>query len=830
MRFRATGARLAAGIVACAAQLAPAQDEVPPAEATGALQTIPVEQPAGTAPEAGVVLDDVVVTARRRKERAIDVPASMAVLDGDALGDAGLTLPTDIQERVAGLVVSVPNARLTSYTIRGLGSSSANDGIESSVGLFLDGIYLGRQGLSIFDLVDLDRVEVIRGPQGTLSGKNTTAGAINIVTKEPSTVYESHLEAVAGSFGAKLLRGSVNDGAENGRLSGRVTAYLSQRDGTVQNIYDGGHLNDRDKQGVRAQALGIFPGGTTGRFIAEYGGTHEACCAFPLTGPVRNAVVQRDAYMEYNRIGTDPTERRTDSDAPTKSDMRQRAISAEFNRDLGDRHTLTAVGGYRHWFFVPLNDDATSLKLASTSTLNRHEQYSQEIRLASHFDVVDSTVGFFWIRQRLRGLERVILGEDIVGWVFGGQIRERSNGDATEATTGPALYAVIPPESLDGMTVDTSYYQHSESAAIFGSFDWHLTDRLDLTTGLRYTQEWKKAAVDRHRYGGDPDASPLSAADPIGPAIDAAYPDLGEALGMDAQDASFKGVLDDVAGGEYARGDYYREADPSWQLALTWEMLDDVRVYAAAAQGFKGGGINLGFTGETITPTFRPERATSYEVGTKARLFDRAFVALTLYDTSIRDYQALTFDNENTLLPNPRQINLLNVGRVRLRGAELEGFGYALAGLVVRGGVAWSEAVTTDFPNAPNEDSRANDKDLSGERLYNAPEWSGNVGAEYKVLFDSGQEAYGGLDWSFRSSYWGTVEHGRASLIDGYDLGNLRAGLRAPDRFWDVSVWSRNILDKDYIAAVYPLYGVGDYGAVPADPRTFGITLRMELR
>src|SRR5262249_11461883 len=146
----------------------------------------------------------------------------------------------------------------------------------------------------------------------------------------------------------------------------------------------------------------------------------------------------------------------------------------------------------------------------------------------------------------------------------------------------------------------------------------------------------------------------------------------------------------------------------------------------------------------------------------------------------------------STLLPNPRQINLLNVGRVRLRGVEVEGYGYALPGLMLRGGAAWSDAITTVFPNAPNEDTRTNDKNLSGDRLYNAPEWTATAGAEYGYLFDSGREAFAALDWSYRTGYWGSVEHGRASWIAGYDLMNARAGFRGVNKLWDVSAWVRN--------------------------------------
>ncbi|HVT35056.1 MAG TPA: TonB-dependent receptor, partial [Nevskiaceae bacterium] len=397
----------------------------------------PVAAPAEARAQAQT-LDDVVVTARRRQERSLDVPISLAVLDGQALGEAGLTLPTDIQERVPGLVVSVPNARLTTYTIRGLGSSSANDGIESSVGLFLDGVYLGRQGLSIFDLIDLERVEILRGPQGTLFGKNTTAGAISIVTRAPTDQYEGNVEGTVGSIGARQLRAAINGPLLDGTLAGRLTGYVSRRDGTVFNVYDGNTLNDRNKFGLRGQLLWTPRADLSVRFIAEHAEQHENCCVFPLTAPVRAAVQARDDYMEYLRVGTNPYDHLVDSDAPTRSDQRQQALSAELNWDLGALGQLTSISAWRDWHFVPLNDDATSLRLASTSTGDHHRQLSEELRLASSFDHVDVVGGLYYLHQHLDGLERVILGKDTVGWVFGGLIRQKVLPFATQSNTGPA--------------------------------------------------------------------------------------------------------------------------------------------------------------------------------------------------------------------------------------------------------------------------------------------------------------------------------------------------------------------------------------------------------
>ena len=771
---------------------------------------------------AQVVVPSVVVTARRQGEESLqDVPISMVVLDGKTLANAGLSIVTDLQERVPGLLVTAPNPRLTIFTIRGLGSSSFNDGIESSVGLFMDGVYLGRQGLSIFDLVDLERIEVLRGPQGTLFGKNTTAGAIQILTKLPSDEFSAQLETSFGNYDSRQLRGSVTGPLLEDTLAGRLTGYLTRREGLTLNEFDGALQNDRDRAGLRGQFLWTPSDALRGRFIAEYGRVDEDCCAYPLVAPIRPEVTARDEYMEYARVSSNPFDRRTDTDEPTHVDVSQRGASAEFIWDVGERERLTSLSAWRDWRFVPRASDVTSLELAFGGIRNAQEQFTQEVRLELPFESFDSVLGLFYLHQDIRGRETGELGEDLAAWVFGGLLREQLPF-ATRSNSGLLIDALIPPDTLDGMIVLTPYQQDTDSLAGFSALNWRFAERFELSAGLRYTQEWKRAQVSRSRSGGNPDASVLALTNNLTP--------LGELIGRDLSGVTFDGLLDDVAGGEFFRRDKREEGNVSGQLALSYSMSSSQNFYATAARGYKSGGINLGVTGETVKPTFRPEISTMLEVGVKGLAWrQRLTYALAVYDGQVRDYQALTFDEDVTFLPNPRQTNLLNVGRVHMQGVEGEA-GAALArGLSLRAGLAYNRAITTDFTNAPDEITRQNTKDLSGRQLYNAPRWSGTLGLEYSVPVFAGMEVHTGLDYSFRSGTFATVEQGPASYVDAYALTNLRIGLREADERWDVVLWSRNVFDEDYVAAVQAVYGVGDYGAFAGDPRTFGLSLRARL-
>ena len=821
--------RLSVWGLALLAGSATAQETPAPEAADAELDTIAVEGPGEpeapqptTESRSDTELPEVIVTARRREEGALQVPVSMAVLSGDDLAEAGLFRPQDIQQRTPGMTVSVASPRLTQYTIRGLGSTSQNDGMESSVGLFLDGVYLGRQGLSMFDLVDLDRVEVLRGPQGTLFGKNTTAGALNIVTKLPSQTYESSIEGSLGDQDFRQLRGSITGPLVEGVLAGRLTGYVTQKAGQYENLYDGSDLNEQNRYGVRGQLLWTPIDTLSARLIAEYGKQDEDCCVYPLI-VYRDTVRARDEYMEYQRAPLDPYARKADADTRTHSLVEQKAVSLEVDWDYAEAQRLTSITAYRHWTANPTSDDATSLQLVpETGIANDHQQFSQELRVNIDAERYNATAGLFYLYQDLSGDERNIFGKDLVGWTFGGIVRQ-ALPFATQSNTGPLLYAIIPRETLDGMRVDTDTYQTSHSAAAFGSVDWHLNDQFDLTTGLRYTHEWKDAGVSRMRSGGCPNCTVLAVTNPVSDL-------LGSLLGVDLSAVSLNGLLDGVAGGDYERHTKRDEGNVSGQVALSYKPTPDTNAYASIARGYKGGGINLGATGESVAPTFKPEKATSYEIGLKNRWFsNRMRTAFAVYQTDVEDYQALTFDDEQTLIPNPRQINLLNVGKVRLRGAEAEAQGIAAPGLLLRVAGAYNEAITRDFPNAPDVETRENTRDLSGETLYNAPRWTVSTGAEYSLRLREKWEGYTGLDYYYRSGAWATVEHGEGSYIEAYDIVNVRLGLRDTQRRWDVSAFVRNVFDEHYLAAIYALYGVGDYGGTAGDERSYGVTVRLNF-
>lgn len=763
----------------------------------------------------------IVVTSRLIDEAQQQVPISVVSVSPKALQDRGITSAQALQEAVPGLFVTAPNARLSAFSLRGLGTSSFNEGLESSVALFVDGVYLGRQGMSVGDLIDIERIEVARGPQGSLFGKNATAGTISIFTRAPTFTPEADLEVSLGDYGTQQYRGTVSGGLSE-TLAGRLTAYSNERDGFITNRFNGEKVNNLSRQGLRGQLLWAPTTHFSTRIIAELGELDERCCAFPLLGKPRANIQASDDYVGYQRVSGDPTDRISDSDIGPRSQVSQQALSAQATWDVSLRHRLVSISAYRDFEFKPITDDNTSLRIVSGGISSAHTQFSQELRLESRWGKVDSVAGFYFLDQTTRGQEEATLGADAGDYVFGGLIRQQVPF-ATRQNTGLLLNTVLPRSTLDGMQAITPFEQHSRNLSAFSSLNWRLTDRLAVSGGVRFSDERKATDVQRFRQGGNPNASVLALTNSLVP--------LGNLLGINLSGASFNQLLDDTVGGPFQRNLAIHERSLSGNIGLSMQWLPELNSYAAYSHGVKSGGVNLGVTGASTNPIFKPETANSLEIGLKSLLFDeRLLMNLAIYHTLIRDYQAVSFDESNSLIPNPRLNNILNVGQVTLQGVDFD-VQAALPGRIsVRGGVAYNIAVTDEFTNAPDEDSRTNTRDLSGEPLANAPRWQGTFAVRKDWSLSDTLDFYASADYWFRSDFNATIERGRAAEIEGYGVLGARLGLRSPRDTWDLSVWARNLTDEQYISAITALYGVGDYGAYAGDPRLIGTTLRVKLR
>ncbi len=753
-------------------------------------QTVAVSEP--------LQLEEVRVSARHRDERAGDVPVAMNVLDGERLDAQALHDMEAIQQAVPALLVSVPNQRYASYGIRGLGSSAYNDGLEGSVGVFLDGVYLGRAGMSVSELTDIERIEVLRGPQGTLYGKNTTAGAVNVFSRAPTFTPEGNAEITYGEHGTEQYRGTFSGPLVDGVLAGRLTAFDVSRDGLIDNRYDGHGLANQNRQGVRGQLLFTPTDTFSARLIGEYGWQDEHSNVF-LPSHYSQQTVQRAAYVGYRPLKVDPYKREVQQDQRNSTQTLQNAVTLQLDQQMANGATLTSISGYRDWrYSTDLDGDGGGLDVAKVGAELDHHQFSQELRLSDSLgDTLEYVVGAYYLKQHFNRQVDVGFGDDAAAFFL---------GDRPEVKLLGIRPSMIPQSLLAGSRQAFDGEQTSVSQAVFGQFTWHATERLDITPGLRYSREKKQGWLSRSVSGLAP-------------------------LGNDLVSRIGGQLLRDTTLGKpygYYRDDDIDEHNVSGQLALSYRFTDELLGYASASRGYKAGGINLEVIQPGAQPTFDSERATAYEVGLKRSFWnERASLDLALYQTDVDDYQALSNSAPVDQFSPPIRNNLINVGQVRLRGVELDGALRATERLDLRLGVALSDARYTDFDNAPcSPGSQQLTCDRSGERLFNAPRWSASAGLDYHRPWLPGWQQYVGLDYSFRSRYQGTLEGGPGSAMPSRSLTNLRLGVRENDATWSAEFWVRNLFDERYLTAVYAQLGAGDYGVLVGDPRTAGVTLR----
>ena len=744
----------------------------------------------------------ITVTARRREEDAQDVPIALSVLSADTLDKTGNFTLGQVQQLVPSLQIFSFNPRNTNINIRGLGANVAltNDGLENGVGFYLDNVYYGRPGQSQFDLVDLQQIEVLRGPQGTLFGKNTTAGAINITSREPSFTPEAQGEISLGDYGYHQLRASVSAPIISDRVAFRLSLADTHRDGFLTNLHDGSKAQDYDNFSIRGQLL-VKPTDTLSvRLIGDYAhqkqhyvlnipvtyfGTYDSGATIP------NNIFARTSRAGYTLLPADPFAREGDSDSHYQAFMKSYGASGQIDWDLG-QVALTSITAYRWWDWDPANDgDSTSLPVTTKAQqANRQRQFSQEVRLGSTgSNVVDWTVGAYYFWQTICGYGASAYGSAAPNWFV------------------PTANPVVADAALNGFETRSYSEPRTKSYALFGQASWNISDALSLTGGLRYTHERKTGAY-RQWWVGGADLSTLSAAD---------------AAAATAIRNQFNPRASYTAG--------IRDDSISGLATLSWKIAPDALVYGTYSRGSKSGGLNLTNIPSGAVPQVKPETVDSYELGFKSAWLDRTLTLnAAAFWTEVSDYQT-AITQPNILGTFVQYIS--NIPKVRSRGIEGD-LSYAPTKWIsLTASASYIEATYRDYRNAPQAPERsatlAPTQDLTGVQLGGIPKFTYSLGADVaQPIGGGGTEIYGHADFSHRSSFNTSSSNSRYAQVPGYGLLNARIGIRADSGLWDISVWARNLGDKQYFQALNP----GAFGLVTGtigDPRTIGVTLKTRL-
>ena len=748
----------------------------------------------------------VTVTARRRLEDVQSVPLGISVVGRDLLTASYMVNIQQTSLLVPSLNYSSANPRNTAFTIRGLGSSvvavsQANDGLEPGVGFYVDQVYHARPATAAFDFSDIDQIEVLRGPQGTLFGKNTTAGAINITTRAPSFTPQGDAEISVGNYTFIQAKAAVSGPLVADKIAFRLSGLATRRDGVIRNVVAQQDHNGIGNQAVRGQLL-IKPSTSMQvRISADFSNFNSDCCTqvyLRVGQSLRPAARQYPALavgLNYRPPSLNPYDRVTDIDAPIAVKTNEGGVSAIIDWNFGPA-TLTSVSAWRFWNWDAANDrDYTGVPIQRVQHIpSRQDQYSQELRLASNGDHrIGYVGGLYFFDQTLTGEPISIYGPRAAYWLIG-------------PTTG-AKATPVPGNLLDGYGTDGHTRFASDSYAAFAEANWRLAPRLTLTGGLRYTYEKKSGDYATTVFGGL----------------------------QTSKTALINAQLSVLRPQSYSVRD--KEDNLSGRANLAWRASDDVMAYASYARGFKSGGINmsglpLDANNQAVlsTAVIRPELNTTYEGGLKTRFFDRRLILnLAAYYTQVRDFQATVVDSSQTVALRGY---LSNIPKVTVKGVEIDATAAPTRRLTLRGSLAYADGRYADYPAGPCplefQTSATAACNLTGRRLAGLPRWSASLGGDYAVPVTTSCSLVFHADSSFRSGYYGDPSLSRYTFIRGYNVTNASLALRS-EKGWEVALFARNLTSSNYIQNL--TIQAGNSGLIlgsPSDPRTYGVTLRAQ--
>jgi len=758
-------------------------------------------------------IDEIIVTANKREQTLQDIPVSVTVTTGDTISKAAIQDIIDLQSVVPTLRVSqLQSSTNTSFAIRGFGNGSNNEGIEPSVGVFIDGVYRSRAGSSISDLPRLERVEVLSGPQSILFGKNASAGVISIVTPKPSGETGGYIEASLGNMGYKNTK-ALFESAISEDLSFDVSGNMTQRDGYFTNIAGGAAMNERERWGVRGQVSWIPTDNTEVRIIADYDAIDEVCCGVSnlINGPTGGVIGALGGAL----VPEQPFAYRIATDIDPFNEVENGGISAQIDVDY-ESFVLTSITSQRFSDTLEALDiDFTSAPLTQTSPNDLNvDTFSQEIRLTSTGDGdLSWMLGAFYFDEEVKYDSEVIWGP-----------QARNYFDALVAGLGApgALGAVeagigLPAGTFfaNGTGAQDSFSQEDQSTSIFGQFDLQLNEQLTLTAGFNYTQAEKEVTVSQVNTN-------------VFAAVPAAF--VG---GLSVLQGTLPPVVNLPNAIEDNTSD---DSDTTYTLRLAYDLNDNINIYGSYATGFKASSWNLsrdsgpnaadlaalvaaGLT--TNAPNLSagsrfadPEESEVYELGLKA-VFERGSFNMALFDQTIKGFQSSIF--------NGTGFELRNAGMQSTKGVEFDLVYYPVES--VRLGFAgtlldplYDEFVGGGFDGA----------DLSGTKPAGIHEVSLSLSALYDFRLGN-NDAYARADYQYADEVI-IVDNipPAVAAIATREIGslNMSAGMNTQSGL-NLSIWARNVTNDEYMTSGFPTPAqAGSFSIYPNQPRTFGITAR----
>ncbi len=809
---------------------------------------------------------EIIVTASKREQTLQDVAISVSVTDSKTIEQSSVSDLIDLQTLVPSLKVpQFQSAAQTNFVIRGFGNGSGNIGIESSVGVFVDGVYRSKSASAIADLPEIERIEVLRGPQSTLFGKNTSAGAISIITKKPQFEWSGNGSLTYGNFDTKEGTLSLNAGlSETTAL--RLSGSFSKRDGTFTNINLGTKVNNRDRFSVRYDLLVEPSDALSFRLIGDYNKLTEVCCgAVPIfNGPVTTGVIGAQLGA---KIG-DPSRIYNYElvyDVDPGNELIGKGLSLQADADLGFAK-LTSITALRNQTDdTTLDVDFTAAAIVDQAIDTKIKNFTQEFRLTS-----EGNGPFTWLIGGFYGTESIDRNE-FIKW--GSQGRAFINGitgglipllEGLQAATGgiaPGTTYIRP-----GQGVDVDYSLKNKSYSLFGQADYKITDQLTISGGLAYLNDKKVGTMNGNstdafarlnlenvpnigfapfvalpagvqgcllQKGYNPAANGgLVPGNLFGNTLGASLPGPGSA----PCPVSLAGANPFALGGAQFLSQPFNYTDEELKAnkvvymgRVAYDFSRRLNAYVSLSKGWKAGAFNLSRDSRPplngVGRSTDPENVTVYELGIKGS-FPGGFANLAVFKQSIKGFQSNAFTGTG--------FNLVNAGEQSVKGFELD-FGYRpFGGLNLSGGVTYLDPLYDSFTRArcipadPRCTPGVQFRDLSGTRPDGISKWSANLNAAYNVDLGGDWGGYIRAEYSYSSKIKTNVEITSAIPVGINDYNNVNMSLGLGNKsVVEAQFWVRNLTkDKALIASFPSVAQAGSFAGYPIQPRTYGITLR----
>lgn len=826
-------------------------------------------------------IEEIIVQAQRRVQNLSDVPVAVTSVTGAEIEAAGIFDMFSMQQNVPGLIVGQSQTTTSSnFSIRGLGSSANNFGVESSVGLYVDGVYRSRQGSMINELIDLEAAEVLRGPQGTLFGKNTAAGAILLRTVAPEAGNaNAYINVESGNYGLSRFSAATNVDIKD-NLTFRGTVFSTQRDGYVSDIFLGDDLyNDRNRSGLRLQlALNDASDDFNARLIVDYSELNEACCA---------AISRIDGIYSQASIAQAPAGLVVGSDAallslggtvaasypysaalltpfgPAAANVRNipfedfrisqnflphssnndSGISLEINKSIGEL-MFSSITGYRSFdTFDDIDADFTNVDVLRRTNGAEQSSISQEFRLSGNFGDKGSFFqgGLYLFSQDLNSLTNTRGGAQMEDYVLALQpalVSLIAGTGQVVAGAGGTLPQVASPFP-NGFFVTEDMQQKHNSWAIFGQTDIVLSDIATLILGARYTDESKSiigkftqsangaAPVDLVAMGTN-----LGFINPASPAFGLGTLNPAVFLPILEPNDGWGGYSFDVLAPRPELDTELSDSQVTGTAKLVVKPSDAIMVYGSFATGYKAGGTNTDRINPALNPIFGPEKSTSFEVGFKGS-WDRVRLGLSVYKTDFDDFQANSFTGTG--------FNLQNAGKIETDGWELDYSWQPFDNTNISGYFARSLGNYKSFLGGTCQDAfifhtgnpdpggngvlDAEVCDRSGDKITGNPENRAFISLTQTFPVSIGS-LFLRAEYSHYSEKFTDGDMDPFTLSDDMSLLNVRMGIDIDS--WDsrLTIWGRNITDvRAFHGSFDQPLGAGRMNSYPMEPRTYGLSI-----